>query len=81
MLTPRHLGHRDRDRVRGHRDRDRDRDRVLKTFCVYVTAGKAPSDPEKALKLFKSFFYITHMQQVRCCSGNYLVVLRSWPRP
>jgi len=25
---------------------------------------KAPGDPEKAYKLFRSFFYITHMQQV-----------------
>lgn len=30
-----------------------------------VAAGSAPEDPAKALKLFKSFFYITHMQQVR----------------
>jgi hypothetical protein len=39
--------------------------------AVCVTTGKAPSDPEKALQLFKSFFYITHMQQVcKCLEGS-----------
>jgi hypothetical protein len=33
--------------------------------CVAPAVGKAPEDPAMALKLFKSFFYITHMQQVR----------------
>lgn len=39
---------------------------ILKRFA----AGSAPEDPAKALKLFKSFFYITHMQQVCCDPGS-----------
>jgi hypothetical protein len=46
-----------------------------------MPTGKAPDDPEKALKLFRSFFYITHMQQARCYEAaiNYWRRLRSQP--
>uniref|UniRef100_A0A383W609 beta-mannosidase n=1 Tax=Tetradesmus obliquus TaxID=3088 RepID=A0A383W609_TETOB len=41
----------------------------------------APNDPEEAYKLFRSFFYITHMQQARCYEAaiNYWRRLRSQP--
>jgi hypothetical protein len=44
-------------------------------------AGSAPNDPEAAYKLFRSFFYITHMQQARCYEAaiNYWRRLRSQP--
>jgi len=43
--------------------------------------GTDPEDPTKSFKLFKSFFYITHMQQSRCYETaiNYWRRLRSQP--
>lgn len=43
--------------------------------------GSAPEDPQAAFKLFRSFFYITHMQQARCYETgiNYWRRLRSHP--
>jgi hypothetical protein len=55
---------------------------LLSLFHLFApTAGSAPNDPEEAYKLFRSFFYITHMQQARCYESaiNYWRRLRSQP--
>jgi hypothetical protein len=39
--------------------------RLMAARLLLTAVGSAPDDPAEALKLFKSFFYITHMQQVR----------------
>lgn len=46
-----------------------------------MIAGTVKDNPEESLKLFKSFVYITHMQQARCYETaiNYWRRLRSQP--
>jgi hypothetical protein len=56
-------------------------DQAAYLCCVVTLAGTDPEDPTKSFKLFKSFFYITHMQQSRCYETaiNYWRRLRSQP--
>jgi hypothetical protein len=48
---------------------------------LFHLAGSAPNNTAEAYKLFRSFFYITHMQQARCYEAaiNYWRRLRSQP--
>lgn len=50
-------------------------------FFLLQLTGNVPNDPKESYKLFRSFIYITHVQQARCYETaiNFWRRLRSQP--